>query len=182
MTAVAMTPEAKLRRRIVLTAKSAGWSTEGLYARASEVVGRTLAPGFGLTTCDEGELRLVLDDVRISAERRGPATERGPKTRGRARVPGVVRMASTRQLWKIESLREALHLSQDELAGIIGQATRGRTRTVRTSGDAHVTIEALLGVTERRQSQAARACQEMAERLGEARSAQGRAHDEGAQA
>jgi hypothetical protein len=63
-------------------------------------------------------------------------------------------MASVRQLWKVEALREALHLAQDELAGIIRQATRGRTAQIRTAGDAHVTIEALLGVQERRRSAA----------------------------
>lgn len=45
------TPEGRLRVRIVLTARVAQWSDERLYDRASAIVGRTLRPGFGLSTC-----------------------------------------------------------------------------------------------------------------------------------
>ncbi len=140
------TPEGRLRVRIVLTARAAQWADERLYARASAIVGRTLRPGFGLSTCDLGELERIWADVQGQPAAAGP---RGPRRSGRRAEPGVTRIASVKQLWKIEALRQELHLSEAEIAGILRQATHGRTVRARTAGDAHLAIEALLAIRAR---------------------------------
>lgn len=64
MRVTAKTPEGRERQFIVLRAKGAGWTEEQLYTVASQVVGRKLSKGFGLTTCSKPELVQIADEIK----------------------------------------------------------------------------------------------------------------------
>jgi hypothetical protein len=118
-----MTPEGKLRQRIVLRAFEAGWDLDGMRARASEVVGRTLVEEFGLTTCTLEELTRILADIpRAQGTGHGargrPKTDRRRAGAAERRLDGSLRPTLPQmQLLKVIAERE-LHLDRREQEGI----------------------------------------------------------------
>lgn len=149
------TPWRPLRTRMLAgiwaAARGRGQDSDWVHQVASAVVGRTLVEQFGLSTCTDEELGRVLTRIRrelglADAERSG----RGRRRSGQRPTPGVIPIASVATLRLIEGLREQLHLSAEELAGITRQATRGRTARARTAHEARLVIEALFAIRGRR--------------------------------
>lgn len=170
MTITAKTPEGRLRQKAVLTARKAGHPSQWVRDLAHALFAVPSVEGLCLTVLDLPQLKQLVDEVVLRTGGIPGAGRRGVRHATPTAPSGsrVVRMASLAQLHLIEGLCRELHLAEDELAGVIWQATKQRTRAVRTGYQAHVTIEALWAMKERRQHQAAQACQELTDRLAQA--------------
>ncbi len=153
----ASTPEGRLRVYIVLAARRAGWSERTLYEGLSQVLGRRLVRGWGLTTCTKPELVELADWItaatggvpgrhrRGGRERRGPGWQRDP-------TGVVVRLATRPQRDLIERLGRELFGATSPgsafahfLAGMVGK-TEARLLTI---GQASKVIEALMDMSRR---------------------------------
>lgn len=138
------------------TAAQAGFDSARVHAIAAQALGRPMAEGFGLSTCDAHELGLVLEAVRWKAG----ISFTPPRGRSRSQRPprlpregNVARIATVAQLEFARSLEEQLHISPKEAAGI---ALRAKLPAhPRTSADVSRYIQALLSIKDRRQRQAA---------------------------
>jgi hypothetical protein len=161
-----------MKAKFALLIKGGTITQERAYELASRAVGRALVPGFGLSTCDHGELIRVLDAVTgkaQSAERRAPdpsglesppsGSETPPGRRpGRKperhaltamrHAPNVVRIATVGQLQRASSLERELKIGMDEAAGIARRATG--VAHPRTAGQVGRYTEALKAIRRRR--------------------------------
>ncbi|MBI4241479.1 MAG: hypothetical protein HY613_07155 [Candidatus Rokubacteria bacterium] len=129
------------------------------YEIASQAVGRTLQPGFGLSTCTKIELIKIIDRLKAAIgqasgqHRMGP---RAPARTGRAPTGGnVVRLGSLAQFQLVQALQEELRLSDEELHGIVRRAT-GKEQPKRAD-DLRKIIEGLKAIKIRRLTQRAKA-------------------------
>ena len=141
----------RMKAKFALLIKGGAITQERAYALASQAVGRTLTPGFGLSTCSHSELIKILDAVTgkaQSAERRAPAPERHALTAMR-HAPNVVRIATVGQLQRAASLERELKIGMDEAAGIARRATG--VAHPRTAGQVGKYTEALKAIRTRRQ-------------------------------
>ncbi|MBI4241488.1 MAG: hypothetical protein HY613_07200 [Candidatus Rokubacteria bacterium] len=126
------------------------------YQVASEAVGRTLQPGFGLSTLTKVELIRVVDALKRAigqapgrhcmGSRPAAQTSRAPKG------GNVVRLGSLAQFQLVQALQEELRLSDEELHGIVRRAT-GKEQPKRAD-DLRKIIEALKAIRERRSRRA----------------------------
>lgn len=129
----ARTSDNAMKAKFACLIKSGAITQEEAYRRASQAVGRTLVPGWGLSTCDHQELIRVLDHVSAFVSgspvprRSGSQPDRGNGEPVKRRLPrradGETR-ASLPQYHLVRALQEELRLSDQELAAIARQACR----------------------------------------------------------
>jgi hypothetical protein len=143
-----------MKAKVACLIKGGAISQEEAYRRASGAVGRTLVPGFGLSTCTHAELIKVLDAI-TGNNRTSPIENRkssGPPAR-RQRRPLPLREDGERrpslgQWMFIRNLAEELRLSDDEFAGICRRAT-GKDHPT-SSRDHQAMVGALKAIKARR--------------------------------
>jgi hypothetical protein len=150
------TPEGRLRQKIVLTTKTAGRDDAWMYDLASQVVGRKLSKGWGLSTCSVPELVQILDRVVLATggtplpHRRG--AHRGLIARLSGR-DGLIRLATASQKDLIVFLaREIFGATAvgSPFATFLERLT-GRTEIrLLTTDKASKTIEALIAMQKRK--------------------------------
>ena len=141
-------PGNRMKAKCVLMIKSGAISQGEFYRQASVAAGRSLVPGFGLSTCSHSELIRILDAVSgklpaASCQLPAAKRQRPPKD-----PPNVVRIATVGQLQKAASLERELKIGMDEAAGIARRATG--VAHPRTSKDLARYTEALKSISKRR--------------------------------
>jgi hypothetical protein len=84
MKITAKTPEGRLRQFCVLRCREYGKDEAWMYAVASDLVGRQLTKGWGLSTCTKPELIRIADQIKLLTG--GTPGEHRPGPRGARRV------------------------------------------------------------------------------------------------
>lgn len=138
-----------MKAKFALLIKRGTITQERAYELASAAVGRTLMPGFGLSTCTHAELIRILDAVAGKAmSSRQTAEGRGQRTAARPlRRDGEARVSLDQARLERELIQE-MRLSDDEVEGIFRRAT-GQYFSSRMS-DHHKFVAALESIKRRR--------------------------------
>jgi hypothetical protein len=157
MKAPAKTPAGRSIQWLQVQVRRGRLTSARMYELGSEIAGRKLAPGFGLSTLVLAELVRLCRRVKVEIGEEPGETSRGRRDFGWDNdADGAIHIASLSALQMIRGLQEEMHLSDAEVSGVTWIASGKQTRRAKTAHEARVTIEALWAMKERRQKATAR--------------------------